>query len=175
MSEGHSKLEKYANVSIIVAAVLFVSMWGLHFLRTPQSQPSGPGLPEYLAGELLPTMEGVELRANRQSVLLFMNSQCRFCTESMPFYRSLAESQSRDYDVLAISREPLDSLRGYLTLHALRPDQTISVAENTELRLTKTPTLIVTDHTRVVRGVWLGQLTPEQEQQVRAALSMGES
>lgn len=174
MSKGQ-RLEKVANVSIVIAVVLFVSMWGLYFYRSSDTPPAGPVVPDYGAGDTLPAEEGLPFAPNRASVLLFVNSECRFCTASMPFYRKLTADESRNYDVFVVSKEPFESLEGYLASNAVAPDRTVALRSDTPLRLRKTPTLIVTDDTRVVRGVWVGQLSDSQQAEVLSALSRPQS
>src|SRR3990170_2033038 len=81
-----SRLERVANVAVILTCLTVTG----HILHRYMS-PSGPA-PTYRAGEHIPEATGLGVKANRQTLLLVTASTCHFCTESMPFYRKVAEA-----------------------------------------------------------------------------------
>ena len=68
--------------------------------------------------------------------------------------------------------ETREVLEDYLKAHGLSVDAAISLTQDEyrQLRVRGTPTLILTDHAGVIRGVWVGRIRPELEEAVLADL-----
>jgi hypothetical protein len=99
----------------------------------------------------------------RTAVVLVLHSQCRFCTDSMPFYRTLKERANMPgsrFRLQVVGIEPPRVLSEYLSRHAL--DSVPVTSQLTLGGIRATPSLVVVDtHGRVVRS-WSGQLNRSQ-------------
>jgi len=109
------------------------------------------------------------------TLLMFLRSTCRYCTESMPFYRTLKnvrDGEAVSVRLAALSAEPREMLEGYLSEHKVAVDSTIALSpsEFSAFRVRGTPTLILVDRKNVVRRVWIGLLDSAQQTQVLAAV-----
>ncbi len=107
------------------------------------------------------------------SLLLVLSADCRFCTESMPFYRRLVarpEVQSGQVRLSVVSMEPLERMREYLREHDLAATHVMTVPES-GLRVGATPGVVIATRAGVVRESWLGSLPPREEKRVFDALT----
>jgi peroxiredoxin len=160
------QLERLANVAILVTAVVAICTWMWLYL---QGRPA-TGLDSgalYATGETLPEIQLLPAAGHAHTLILFVHSQCKYCTEAMPFYRQIL--QLRDHSrqsvaVVALSREPTRSLETYLKVQNLPVDGASSVP--TEFRLRLTPTILYVDSTRTINRVWTGRLTTAEEGEI---------
>jgi hypothetical protein len=135
-----------ASVALIWASL--VSIRG----SDTRSNPTRPQ--SYKEGDLL-EIPGLNLLGS-QTLILFLRSQCQYCTDSMGFYRRLGDAQ-RKTRVVVLGYEPEDVLRTYLDAHAVRVDQTVSVTPK-GLKFRGTPTLMLVGPAGIIRRVWFGKL-----------------
>lgn len=125
----------------------------------------------YSPGSAIGSIDGIDFSTGRGTLLLFASSRCRYCTDSMPFYRKLATipTSENQWRFVVVGREPAEILQGYVQSHALTSVKIISIAPGV-VRVRATPTLILVDtRGRVVRE-WRGQLQPRQEEEVIGAI-----
>ena len=114
---SRNSLERAANIAILALVPICAASWIYYFVATPttaRARTTAPP-PKYAQGETLGDVAELASLPATPTVLLFLNSNCRFCTENMPFYRRLLEqtrAQGQRLRVVAASREPLTSLEG---------------------------------------------------------------
>ena len=122
----------------------------------------------YAVGDALPEIPGVLFQRSALTILAVIKSDCRYCTNSMPLYRSLIDPLNRNGDVsfVALCLEPEDSCRRYLEQHRVQTDAVVSV-DSALLRIAGTPTLIGADRTGRVRDAWTGAQPPAGEDAIR--------
>ena len=142
--------------------------------RLWQGEPVAPGSRpsvQYEPGETMAALPGVEYATAPKTLVLVLSSQCRYCTESMPFYLKLAEMRaSASYRMVVVGLETREVLSEYLASHKLQPDAVISAASGT-LKVSGTPTLILVEKTGAVTAQWSGALRG-REQEVETALQL---
>jgi hypothetical protein len=165
-----SRLEIGANVAVIVAALVVVAvaasrMWPQHSHVPPAS---------YAAGEPLGDVPGVDFRGSERTVLLFVRSTCRFCTESMPFYgKIVVDARAGQYArVIAVSDEEIDVTKSYFARHGV-PIQEVVKTDAQRLRIAGTPTILVVDRGGSVQGAWVGTLGASAQSDVLRSLTPG--
>lgn len=139
-------LEFVTNLAVLAAAVTVI-----FYNVGPRPTPSPSGSPPYSLGDKI--KETAELKFVGDTFLLATASSCRFCTESMPFYRRLVASGAR---VIAVTREPVEQNKAYLKSHDVAPAMVLSATAN-GLDVRGTPTLLLVDAQGVVRGTWRGK------------------
>ena len=166
-----TKLDKVTNiVTIITCAVMclyLVSRW------TAGGGSASRAATPYAVGDEVESIADVSFQASPATAVVFVQSQCRFCTESMPFYRELAEIPdrlARHVRIVAVSPEPMEQLRQYLKSHELTIDLAIG-GHRVSTRITGTPTLIVVDRKGVIRGAWSGRLSEAGQKEVVKVIS----
>jgi hypothetical protein len=97
--------------------------------------------------------------------LLVLSTKCRFCTESVPFYRRLLRSEVVQQGRLSlgvVSLQPVDEMRRYLAANDLAIERVIP-GSLLGLRVRGTPTLVLLNETGVVESSWVGRLNDVQE------------
>jgi hypothetical protein len=120
-------------------------------------------------GDTLSNVPEIAALNNPRILLVFVNSKCHVCTESLPFYRRLAETHRRHQPpimLVAVSRETLDELRNYLSTQNVPLDTLVAIPERSPFKQTVTPTLLLLDQHKQVRRVWLGKLSSTGESEV---------
>jgi hypothetical protein len=166
-----STLERLTNVAIIVACVAVTGALGARFMGFGASQPTRA--PAYRTGDAVPTVTGVDYRQADKTLLIVVSSSCRFCTESMPFYRKLAdEAKARGSRVqLAVAgTEDVQTVKTYLTKYSLGIDRVVQLEPGT-IKYGGTPTLLLIDKGGKVRGLWEGRIAEAREQEVISAIT----
>jgi hypothetical protein len=99
-----------------------------------------------------------------QTVVLYLHPSCRYCTESMPFYRRLADlgrAQGSAMAVRFMSTVNLDELRRYLAAHALADVEVVSASPPPGI--TGTPSVFVLGRDGRVVASYTGVLSSSQE------------
>jgi hypothetical protein len=149
---------------IIAAAIL---VWKTTTL-SETGGPSVPVPPVYKVGDRFEEVKGLDITVAEKTLVLYLRSTCKFCTASMPFYRTLAERNGA-VRVAVVGPEPEAVLRRYVEQHSFVPDALVSVPLG-RLRFAGTPTLAVMDARGTMLAIWRGQLPPDKEAEVREAL-----
>lgn len=173
------KIDAIVNIATLIAcgAVVASLFEGRVAARRPHSST-------FHVGERLPEIEGLDFRKAQQTLLLVVASNCRFCVESMPFYRKLitavtarhrmhsnadASTGLRDAQIVGLSTDESEVLRSYFDRHDVDPETLVSMPRGL-LKLEGTPTLILADSSGVIKDVWLGRLDARGEADVSAKL-----
>lgn len=159
-------LEKITNIAVIVAFVLFLGGFLLRTYKNYQSQ--GPR-----AGETLPELTGYDWKSRPQSLILVLQKQCRFCEESMPFYRTLYSLQKDarlSATMVAVFPDNASEVNELLTKESL-PIPAIPGISAASLKASGTPTLILVDRNRRVIRTWVGELDSAGRNSVLETLS----
>lgn len=154
-------LDVVTSVFLLAAsASVAVVAWILYF-RTPPPPPPGP--PTYRIGERLEKLGTYGLGAGEQPLLvLWLSSRCRYCSESMPFYRRLRLEDPKARVIVA-GPEPADILEAYVRRNEFVPDMVLSVPASTT-KFHGTPTTVLVDRAGIIQGVWRGLLQDEDRQ-----------
>lgn len=174
------KLEIAANsATILVAALLSAVLIKVYFFLPPTSPRNSPN-PQLAAGQQATTevkvgdsLKGVlsdtDWRKNGRTLILAISTQCHFCKDSSPFYRTLAAQAGNHVKIIAVLPQPAEAAEKYLQGEGVRVDQVEQLTLG-RIGVIGTPTLILADAAGVVRNVWVGELQPAQQSQVLAAL-----
>jgi hypothetical protein len=171
-----SKLETTANIAIIVLCTIvageFCYRAFVNYRAT--SQASVSTVQEYRAGEHFEPIAGIDPSRANQTLLLVAKSDCRYCVESMPFYRRLTstlKAKPSRTRVFGICSESADTCARLFSATDVELDDVISVARN-NFRIRSTPTLIIIDKAGTVAKVWRGRLSELGELEVMKALGI---
>jgi thiol-disulfide isomerase/thioredoxin len=173
-----SKIEKITNIAIvIVCCAVTADLVARRFGDGPPAA-TGPRQPapraEYAIGEAFPDLPGLTLASDRPSLILFVKETCKYCTASMPFYQKLAQTVRDGGDNVAlvgVCPDSTDQCAGYLQRHDVKVDRVVGIPPTTAmLKVTATPTLLLIDRGKVA-SLWKGQLQPDRETEVLAALT----
>lgn len=157
------RIEVASNVAIIIVALLVGVVAVKRYVLTDQSARANP---QILAGSKV-SMLDVDWSKSDQTLLLVLQKGCRFCTESAPFYRRLAQSaaQGRSNTQL-IAVLPQDEREGRAYLNDLGVPIETKQATVGSLGASGTPTLILVNKAGEVKASWVGKLPAEKESEV---------
>lgn len=163
------KIKSYLEVSTNIA-VLFVAIVALVFaLNYYRAARSITQLQSGLHKEItLSPLTGVNYGDARQTLLIAMNTRCKYCIESVPFYNQLADLQrnnTKAISVIAIFPNADDEVRQYVKQWRLAVP-TIAAVDFQKLNLAGTPTMILVSNQGRILDFWIGKLSAEDEQQV---------
>lgn len=164
------KLGQWASIvmSLCVAAAAVQFMVGGRWSPQPVNISAESGVP---VGKQVQLPE--EARSGRTAILLLaVNSRCKFCTESMPFYKRLTELsavQDGKVTLALLSSQTSEEIGAYAARHGV-DIRTIVPLGGTGLPITATPTLVLVDKSGKVTQSWVGYLNKEQQLQVEKAM-----
>jgi hypothetical protein len=174
-----TKLDTTVNVATLLAAVGILITLGMR-AQSPAASGRPPGVPEPMkVGERVPAFDGLNFARSRQTLALFLRHDCRFCAESMPFYRRLRSGESPtaashpDTQLVTITLDEASIAKQYIAANHLTLDALIAVPSDRrrEVRLYATPTVLLLDGSGVIKKMWTGRLDETHENEVLAALA----
>jgi hypothetical protein len=164
MTNLTKKVEVVANCSIVLVAILLTVVLVRGYFITPKQVTTiSPGAKISIAN--------VDWSGQGETLVLALQKGCHFCAESAPFYRQLVGQAALRGKVrmLAVLPGELTESKAYLESLGIPVTEVRRVPLNT-IPVRGTPTLILVDHQGVVKHVWVGQLPPERQSEVLAAL-----
>jgi hypothetical protein len=124
-----------------------------------QSNPIPPGTQ-------VPQLDGISFGRAEVTVAVVVQTECRFCAESMPFYRKLSGLRAGGrIQLVVLSQEAVTATESYLHQRELEVDR-VGQLKGADLPVVGTPTLLLIDKTGTVERSWLGRLTATQEKEV---------
>jgi hypothetical protein len=164
-------LSKASNIVFIVTCAALIGLasvrvWDDHRMITPSANEPMAQEQPLPRGTTLPHIEGVSFDSTNATVALVLQSQCKFCAASIPFYKRLADLRAKDQvQIVVFSKEPADVMRSYVRDHGLEVDS-VAVVQDDQIQTPGTPTLLVVTKHGAVEASWIGQLSSAQEQEV---------
>lgn len=171
MNKFVKKAELFANVAIIVVAILLatvlVKSYLLHRFTTSQPRPTV----QIRAGSKL-SLPGVDWNSNGKTLVMALSTKCHFCTESAPFYQRVAQERSRNLNLRLVAVFPQQSAESqeYLNGLGVAVDE-VKQSELGQLGVRGTPTLILLDNHGTVENSWRGRLNHDEESEVLRLLT----
>jgi thioredoxin-related protein len=161
-SKLSQKIELSANIAIILVAILlgYLLTQKLIFQQNTKQPPM-----EIAKGTKI-SLADVDWQANQKTMLLVMQKGCHFCTESMPFYKTLVEkSKEKGIKLVAVLPNSREESVQYLKENGVEI-QEIKQAELDSVNVQGTPTLIMIDEKGEVVNSWIGRLPVLKEAEV---------
>jgi thioredoxin-related protein len=165
-SKLSQKIEISANVAIIIVAILLgYFLTQKFFFQQNSKQP-----PVEITKGTKISLADVDWQANQKTLLLVLQKGCRFCTESMPFYKTLVEkAKEKGVKLVAVLPDSREESIQYLKENGVEI-QEISQSGLNELNVKGTPTLLLVDQNGEVTNSWIGKLNANREQEVSKVL-----
>jgi hypothetical protein len=156
-----------SNIAIIVAAAVIVfATFGPRGGRNPPTSSSRLPIP----GQAFPAVPGVEFSASRLTTILFLQTDCRYCNDSMEFYRALVQRSRTTHakaKVIVISGEPSSTVAKHLSNYGISVDVVVC-APPYHYGISGTPTLVHIDSGGRVVSSYSGRLREKEEEEVLA-------
>lgn len=161
---SHKNLELAANLAIVIVVVAIVGVLAYkYFSVTPAELPD---FVEVAAGEQL-ELPGIDWTHNKQTLVVAISADCKFCVESTPFYQKLSGklADSRTAKLVAVFPHSVEIGRAFLQEHSLAIDHVMQ-ADLMSARIRGTPNIYLVDERGAIKNVWIGKLSPEKEADV---------
>jgi thiol-disulfide isomerase/thioredoxin len=172
MNSLYKKAELIANIAIILVALLLgAAVVKRYFLASSDNAgKAASGFKEISAGEKF-QLPDVDWSKNGQTLVLALSKNCRFCSESAPFYQKLVkeEAESRSLRLVAVFPHDVNQGKNYLDELGVSVSE-IKQAPFNSIRIRGTPTLLLVNKDGVVVDVWVGKLPPEKEAEALSRL-----
>jgi thioredoxin-related protein len=166
-SKVHQRVELLTNITIIIVAVMFGYFLIQNFLSPKQPQPQP--IKEIAKGTKI-NLADVDWQSNQKTILLVMQKGCHFCTESMPFYKTLIQKASeKSVKVVAVLPNSLEESNKYLKENGIQI-QEIRQSSLGKIDVQGTPTLLLLNEKGEVSNSWVGKLPSEKEKEVISQL-----
>jgi hypothetical protein len=163
------------HLADLAAALAMIAASGVLIWRAstggprPTATRAGPSaIVPYQIGDNFESAPGLSFEEAPQTLVIYLQSTCRFCTASMGFYQGLNDSRRR-VPLVVVGFEAQSVLNDYVTSHGFAPDRIVTVPAST-LRFGGTPTLALVDRTGRIGAIWRGQLKSDEEAEVRRSL-----
>lgn len=164
-------VELITNIAILlVCGVLIWSYLARKTLKLNDVRSDASG--ENMVGTSLPALSGYSWASHPHTLTLFLRVGCHYCEDSMPFYRSLNELDKNgrlSSHLLTVMQDGMHTEDAYLEAHGLRLDRVFSEPFE-PLKVSGTPTLLLVNARGRIEKAWVGQLSPQAEKEVIAAV-----
>jgi thioredoxin-related protein len=168
MSKVSQKIELTANVLIIVVAVLLVGVVVQKYFFGSSSNP--PTRLQPTVGSKINVPE-VDLSAQPKTLLLVLQKDCKYCTESADFYKRLLEkTQNKNIKLVAVLPGKIEESKTYLDKLGIN-NLEVKQSSLDNLQTGGTPTLILTNNKGEVTNFWIGKLPADKEDEVITQLN----
>jgi len=157
----YQRLEIITNVVIISVAILFgYVLIQKAFFSKPFPQPKG-----IEKGDKVSSLN-IDWQSNQRTLVLVLQKGCKFCTESIPFYKSLLKKTSEtNVKIVAVFPTPQEESSQYLKENAIEIQEIYQSSLN-QLNIKGTPTMLLVNEEGVVSNVWIGKLGLDKEKEV---------
>lgn len=156
------KVEFIANIAIVVVAVLFVGVLAYKFFLAPADDHG----PKEIAKGTKMTVPETDFQANDKTLLVVLQKGCKYCTESMPFYKTLLnQAPGKGVKIVAVLPGSRDESKAYLNENGIDLPE-VRQASLKSVNVGGTPTLILVNDKGEVSNSWVGKLPPEKEKEV---------
>ncbi len=164
-------LDVTTNIVVVLFAVVAIGVLVKNYFA-PQGVKTSAAIKK---GSFFPEIAGVDYKQTPQTLILALNVDCRYCTRSVPFYNSLAEARQENSGQVNIVAAFINKEQGLVKSYADEKKlsvQAIAGIDLDKLNVHSTPTLILVDSAGKVLDSWRGELQPEGEREVFAALGL---
>ena len=159
------RVETTINVLVVLVSITLVGIFIRHYFFRPENvPPTGTMTP----GTKLSGLEKAGLSNQPQSLVLFLSTDCKYCLHSIPFYQKLIEANktgTRHTPIIAVFSNDKADVDNYLRIHKLEIP-TLTNADYSEIKIPKTPSIVLVDNTGKIVKSWAGELTPGNQEKV---------
>jgi thioredoxin-related protein len=169
MSVLEKKIETFANIAIILVAVLLVGAVAYKFFGGTSANPS---VEKEIAKGTKIEFPGLESTNGKIKLVVILQKGCHFCSESAPFYQKLSAQlkQKPDIQLIAVFPHSVEEAKSYLKELKVEIDE-IKQANFTAFGVRGTPTILLLNEQNEVTESWIGKLMPDAEAEVLKKVS----
>jgi thioredoxin-related protein len=157
------RINRGANIAIFLVVILIIVVVARNYLLSHRSAAEDVDY-RIPVGTQVP-LSGIDWARNGQTLLLVLRKGCRFCEESVPFYRRLeteVATRKTSTRIIAVLPQEVGESKQYLS-SLKAPIDDVRQSALDVLGVQGTPTLILVNSQGQVTESWAGKLPPEQE------------
>lgn len=164
MKTSANKIELFANVAIIVTALLISGIVVKRYFFDSQAKPAS------IIGTRI-NLPGADWSKNRSTLILALSKDCRFCTQSARFYQRLVKKTASPdaARLIAVFPQSVEESTRYLNETGVSVND-IRQTSLASLGTKGTPTLILINNDGIISDSWIMTLSSEKEAEVQAKL-----
>jgi hypothetical protein len=134
-----NRLQDIANLATILVSLLLSAVLIKVFLL-PQPGPE-PNPAQARAGmNIKQALPGVDWAKNKRTLVLAISTQCRFCTESAPFFQRIQKERPKELRMVAVLPQAVEEGRKYLEGQGVQVDD-VKQATLNAIGVIGTPTI----------------------------------
>ena len=162
-------LNRLANVALVAASCVVVVQGAKQFASSARASV-GPD--RYVVGDQLVELSSKEYSRADHTVVLYVNSHCQFCSNSMPLYRQIGQILSTHSNTrfVVASSEPESVLSEYLKKNSVDAKNLFAITKVPAGKLRGTPTLAIVDSAGRITRIWHGQQSASTEADILSAI-----
>ena len=157
---------RYLNIATnIIVVVIGVALISLIAYRVFYQPSLGSTEAELLRkGQEFKGLQEVDFKQNSNTILLALDANCEYCTQSLPFYKNLITKSKNNPSVrvIALFKNKSEEIENYLRENEIAVEF-IPDVDLVKLKVDATPTVIWVDANRKIVGSYQGSLQEKQE------------
>lgn len=167
-SKLKSRLEVATNISVLLVSLLVLTTYLWAYYASKAAPQPAAGLQR---GKTIVQLPKDIFDESSKALLLALNTNCGYCTESVPFYNQLAKDQqvAGDPKITALFPNSASEVERFAQANGLKV-KAISSVNFGGLNVSATPTLILVDRDGKIIDFWIGKLSEEGQQEVLRAI-----
>lgn len=164
-------LEAGTNIAVLLAAITVVGFFAKSYFAPQNSQPQQNPQPQQTGlkvGQNISQNINIDYKSSPRTLMIILDTNCKFCAASVPFYKQLLKEQSKRAEfvnIVGLFPDPSEQVNKFLEENQL-PMKTVSNISLSEVGMKYTPSLVLIDNSGKVLNTWVGQLPPEGEKNV---------
>lgn len=162
------KIQLVVNVTLTVAVLILSILLVTYLFNRSQNAPSYAGEASEIRPGTRVNLPNEDWAKNGKTLLLTLSTGCESSTASAPFYQRLHQQQV-NAKLVAVLPQTTNQSEEYLKKLDVTVDE-IREALPDSLGIPGTPTLVLINDGGFVTDVWVGKLTPGQENEVLSRL-----
>ena len=161
MKNVSRKIELLANLAIVFVAISLGSVLISRYVINSEQGVVSPSTHISVPNKTPIRLDGVDWSKADKTLVMVLSTTCRFCTESGPFYRKLANARGK-VRMIAVLPQSVEEGRRYLEDLGVDVSEVVQ-APLSSIGVTGTPTLVLVSQDGTVTSTWLGKpLAPDE-------------
>jgi len=176
-STAKSNLGRVMDAGIVISALLigyFVGRNSVTAASPPARAANAPigsrsALTDPIGKNI--SIAGVDFKSNQRTLVFVLQTTCRFCTDSGPFYQRLIRERAQfgGTRLLAVLPQAVQESKSYLAHLGITVDEVVQGSLQ-DIGVQGTPTLLLVNSSGVVTEAWSRKLPPAAEDAILARL-----
>jgi thioredoxin-related protein len=165
-----SGLEVATNIAVLLVSVIVLGSFAWNYFSPTPTVLLQTGLQKGAAFAQVP---GVDYKTAPQTLIIAMSADCDYCSQSIPFYKQLAElenQRSKGIPIIALFPDGDSQMKQYLQEHQFTV-KAISKVDFKALNVAATPTTVLVDSNGKILDFWVGKPSKDFEQQITKAVN----